>query len=115
MKTYVEVICSFSCNGQIKPMYIKWGNGTIYEITKINKIIPLKSVGLLTVRSGQIPVISFWKRANGTLSTDPLFTTELQSVDETAEYVKAADDRTKRTSQIGKYDDKKYSCNLVLP
>ena len=42
MKTYVEVICSFSCNGQIKPMYIKWGNGTIYEITKINKIIPLK-------------------------------------------------------------------------
>ena len=44
MKTYVDVICKYSKNGNIMPLYIVWNNGQKYSIDKITQIIPAASL-----------------------------------------------------------------------
>jgi len=44
MKNYVDVICVCHTNGQMKPLYILWGDGSKYPIDRITQIIPAASV-----------------------------------------------------------------------
>ena len=45
MKVYVNVVCSFSKKGAIKPLYVVWDKCTIYTITKILRVTPQKHDG----------------------------------------------------------------------
>ena len=35
IKKYVDVITEFSANGEIRPLEIRWDDGTRYEVDKI--------------------------------------------------------------------------------
>ena len=43
MKQYVDVICIYTKNGKIKPLYVVWEDGNKYPIDKITQIIPSAS------------------------------------------------------------------------
>lgn len=45
MRIYIDVVCSFSKTGAIRPLYIRWNKCTVYNITKINRITPQKNEG----------------------------------------------------------------------
>ena len=44
MRTYVEVIASFDCNGEVRPIAIKWEDGITYEIDKILDVTQTSSL-----------------------------------------------------------------------
>lgn len=42
MRIYVDVICSFSKSGAVKPLYIIWDKCTIFSINRVLKVSPQK-------------------------------------------------------------------------
>ncbi len=43
MKQYVDVICMYQRNGQIKPLSVLWNNGCEYRIDRITQVVPATS------------------------------------------------------------------------